>query len=393
MSHLVTCRCTCAHVGMTPAPTHKSTTHKFAQACRPDFNFETAYKSAGAVAGLCNWVSAMVASIADDGDIPEGHGLLNRAKTMMTAENLFFSFKANHLKEVINLGKMPKANIDACRKTLEEWSKLKTMPNVSKATAAIMLFIKNIVIYYDIVFDIEPKLTPAAVAAAHSRDAMAADRIAAWWLVRRSIRQGNASHLADPDRQSKIPRVHAEAEPKLDAAIPNHKAKLFKAWILQLSAAPKGCAVAETLCNSLDAFRRFVVDRDLFFEVVLHDKDSGTAALLLKLGAKIDSDFKEALMPHWESLLRNSEGNNLALLLLETDTGLREQCCQKIFIDESGSLTELWRSLLLSPQQADFVRDVMVLLPALHEKTCQPATLTLALSLLLGGEEVIGIDS
>ena len=28
--------------------------------CRPDFNFETAYKSAGAVAGLCNWVSAMV---------------------------------------------------------------------------------------------------------------------------------------------------------------------------------------------------------------------------------------------------------------------------------------------------------------------------------------------
>ena len=28
--------------------------------CRPDFNYETAYKSAGAVAGLCNWVSAMV---------------------------------------------------------------------------------------------------------------------------------------------------------------------------------------------------------------------------------------------------------------------------------------------------------------------------------------------
>jgi dynein heavy chain len=27
---------------------------------RPDFNYETAYKSAGAVAGLCNWVSAMV---------------------------------------------------------------------------------------------------------------------------------------------------------------------------------------------------------------------------------------------------------------------------------------------------------------------------------------------
>ena len=62
----------------------------------------------------------------------------------------------------------------------------------------------------------------------------------------------------------------------------------------------------------------------------------------------------------------------------------------RLFVDESNSLTELWRSLLLSPQQADFVHDVMAVLPALREQTCRASTLTLALSLLGDEEQAVG---
>ena len=47
-------------------------------------------------------------------------------------------------------GKVPKANVDACRSTIgEEWFTFEIMSNKSKAAGGITSFIKNIVIHYD----------------------------------------------------------------------------------------------------------------------------------------------------------------------------------------------------------------------------------------------------
>ena len=156
-----------------------------------------------------------------------------------------------------------------------------------------------------------------------------------------------------------------------------------------LSAASKGAIIAQALIDSLDGFRRVVADRDLFVRIVLDDQDSHRAALLLKLGATIDDDFRKVLAPRWEALLHNPDSHSITLLLLQTDAGLQEQCF-RLFVDESNSLTELWHSLLLAPQQADFVHDVMAVLPALREQTCRVSTLTLALSLLGDEEQAVG---
>jgi len=101
------------------------------------------------------------------GKLAKGDALSWNAAKLLMKEPQKFLDGLLEFKSVVDQGKVPKANVDACRPFIADPEFTpENIGNKSKAAGGITSFIINIVIYYDIVSDVEPKRRALAEAEA-----------------------------------------------------------------------------------------------------------------------------------------------------------------------------------------------------------------------------------
>ena len=168
-------------------------------------------KAIGELAGFASpptWIDQTMQCVlllkSPPGKLAKGDGLTWNAAKIMMKDPQHFLIELIEFKDDIDNGKVPKANVDACRKTIAEpWFTFETISTKSIAAACIMSFVKNIVIYYDIVSGIDPKrgmslavankeLAAAMEALVGVEEAVGAAELAAW-LMNEGVKPDDAA--------------------------------------------------------------------------------------------------------------------------------------------------------------------------------------------------------